>query len=78
MFGLQDGGWGGGYEDKKKSVYLKWASHFWVSVQSFIFLQRKFLLVLSGWVVWFGCVGPLDHPPPPWVSASLIWGFGFE
>ena len=52
VLGLRDaggGGWVGGYEGKNKLVYVKWASHFWLSIQTFIFAQRKFFLVL----VWF-------------------------
>ena len=36
LFGLRDGA--GGYEGKKKFAYLKWASHFWFFIESFIFL----------------------------------------
>ena len=57
VFGPRDGG----YEGKKKFVYLKWASHVWHSIQKFSFPQRK-LLVLGGGVVG---EGPLDHPPHP-------------
>ena len=46
------GGWVRGYEGKKQFVCLKWASHFWRSIQNFIFHPRKFLLLLGGWVVW--------------------------
>ena len=50
VFGLRDG-WGGGYEGKKKFMYLKCASHFWLSIQDFILPSRKFF--------GFGCVGGL-------------------
>ena len=36
-YGKGLGGWGGGYEGEKKFVYLKWASHCWLSIQNFIF-----------------------------------------
>ena len=69
------GGGGGGHEGKKKFVYLKWTSHFCLSIQNFIFPERKMFLVLGGWVGgWFGLGGgggPLDHPPTPWISTSL-------
>ena len=35
--GRGGGGWVGGYEGQQKFVYLKWASHFWLSIQNFIF-----------------------------------------
>ena len=50
-------GKGGGCEGKKKSVYLKMASHFRLSIQSFRGLA------------WVG--GPARPPPPPWMSTSL-------
>ena len=63
VFGLQDRG-GGGNEGKKKFVYLKWSPHFWLSIQNFIFPQRR--LFGFGWVgglAWG--VGSPGHPPPP-------------
>ena len=59
MLNVRPVGWGGGYEGKKKFVYLKWASHFWLSIQNFIFARGKFFAF--GW----GGVDPPDPPPPP-------------
>ena len=50
----------GRYEGKKESVYLKRASHFWLSIQSFIFPQRKLFL---GWRS--GGSKERPFPPPP-------------
>ena len=51
---------------KNEFVYLKWASHFGLSIQNFIFPQRNIFLVLGGWMVWpGGGVGPPDPPRPP-------------
>ena len=55
VLGLRDGGGG----MRAKSVYLKWASHFWFCIQNFI-VPSKFFLVLGGLVG-----GPPDHPSPP-------------
>ena len=67
MFGL-GGGRGAGYEGKKILVHLKWASHFGLSIQNFIFPERKSCLVLGGWVggwlVWPVGVGPPDQHIP--------------
>ena len=59
--------WGGWYQGKKKFVYLKWASPFWLSIQNFIFPLEENLFGF-GWGV------TPDHPPPPppWISTSLI------
>ena len=49
-------------------MYLKWAFHFCISIENFIFPQRK----LGGSVVWPWGGGPPDPPPPPpWISTSL-------
>ena len=40
-------------------VYLKWASHFGISIQNFICPSRKLYLGLGG------LVDPPDQPPPP-------------
>ena len=41
---------GGGGEGKKKFKCLKWASQFWISIQSFIFPPRGLLgCGLGGW-----------------------------
>ena len=55
----------GGYEGHKTFVYLKWASHFWLSVQMFNFPQKEFFFWL--WVSgWFGLGdGSTRTPPPP-------------
>ena len=62
VFGRRDSGGGGGYEAKKGlctgSLYLKWASHFWLSVQTFIFPSRKLYLGLGA------RVDPPEPPPP--------------
>ena len=65
MFGVRDGGGGGGMRAKKKFVYLKWASHFWLSVQNFIVLWRKTFFFCVG--AWFGLGGQVRQitPPPP-------------
>ena len=47
VFGPQDRGGDGGDEGKKKFVYLKWVSYFWL-YSEFHFPQRKFFLVLGG------------------------------
>ena len=48
------GGWLGGYEGKK-TLYVKWASHFWLSLPNFSTPERKIFLVLGG--EWFGRAG---------------------
>ena len=65
---LRDGAGGvGGYEGQQTFVYLKWASHFWLSIQNFIVSLRIFFLFLGGWVVrpGGGGGGPPDPPPAP-------------
>ena len=52
---------GGGYEGQKKFVYLKWASHCWLSIQNFIFSLRNFFWFWVGG--WFGQITPPPHPP---------------
>ena len=67
MCGLPYGWGGGGYEGKKKFVYLKWASHFWLSIQKFHFSPKEIIfgcVWVGGRVVWPGRVGLPDHPPP--------------
>ena len=55
-------GGGGGM----KFVSLKWASHFWFSIQNFTFPERKTFLVFFGAVLWpGGGRGPPDQPPRP-------------
>ena len=61
----------------KKFVYLKSTSHLWLWIQNFIFPQTPFFffLVLGGWVVWPGGMGPPDQTPPApasWISTSLV------
>ena len=60
----------GEYGDKQKFVYLKWASHFWLSIQIPFFF---------GWVVGPGGRlaqglggGPPDPPPPGGVALIFI------
>ena len=73
VFDLGDWGGGGGGDGRKKTVvYLKWASHFWPSIQIFTFPQRKIVLVLGGWVGGLGGWVRQPPPPPPWISTSLI------
>ena len=48
-------------------MYLKWASHFLLPIQNFIFSSKEFFF---GWVVCPGGVGP-PAPSPPWISTSL-------
>ena len=49
-------------------MYLKWASHFWLSIQNVIFLQRNiFWFWVGGWVG--GWVGLTDLPSPPHIPA---------
>ena len=71
----QDWGGGGAYDGKKRFVYLKWASHFWLPIQNFMFPQSKFFLVLGGWVGgWVGglaLVGGVRVPPPPPVDKHI-------
>ena len=50
---------GGGGDEGKKVVHLKWASHFWFSVQNLIVPERNIFLVLGEGV------GRPDQPPPP-------------
>ena len=54
---------------KKKFVDLKWASRCWISIQNFIFPDRKVFLVLGGRLVWpwgWGAgVHQISPPPPP-------------
>ena len=55
----------GGYEGKRKFVYLKWASPFWLSIQNFIFPRGKFFWFWVGG--WFGLawwVRQITHPSP--------------
>ena len=62
------GGWMGGFEGKKKFVYPNfWSSHFWLSIQSFIFLQRKIFLGfwVGGWFARGGGVRQTDTPLRP-------------
>ena len=40
-------GWGGGYEGKTKFVYLKWVSHFRLSIENSIFHFRTIFMVLG-------------------------------
>ena len=62
-----------GYEDKKKFVKPimptmtgpKWPGHCWLSIQNFIFPQRKIFLVLGGWVVGSLGGGVRQTPSPP-------------
>ena len=65
VVGLLDKGWVG-MRAKKRFVYLKWASHFWLSIQNVIF----FLAERFGWFWvggWFGLGGWVHQitPPPP-------------
>ena len=63
MFGFRDGV--GGYGGKKKFVSLKWASHFWLSIQNFTFPSRKFFFGF-GWVGALASArGSARSPPPP-------------
>ena len=55
----------------KSFLYLKWASHFWISIQNFIFSPEDIFLVMGGRVVGLGGGGPPDQPPPPVISTSL-------
>ena len=76
MFGLREGvcvcvSGGGRGMGKPKFVHLKWASHFWLPVQNFIFPQRIIFLVLFGWVVWSGGGGVRQINPPPPVDKHI-------
>ena len=54
-------------------MYLKWASLFWLSIQNFIFPQKKNCLVLGGWVVWPGGGGGGGQITPLlWISTCLV------
>ena len=80
-YGMGGLGWVSGYEGKKKSVYLKWASH--VCLSSHHFILPPFFDF--GWVggLGFGGGGGICQitphctlPPPAWISTSLggwIW-----
>ena len=60
---LRDGaGWRG--MRAKAFVHRKWASHFWLSIQNFILLEKNFL-VLVGWFGLGGWVRHITPPPPP-------------
>ena len=52
-----------GYEGEKKSVYLKWASHFWLPIQNFILPKGEVFLILGGRAG--GRVGGLAWWSPP-------------
>ena len=66
MFGLRDGG-GGGLRVKKKFVCLNQASHFWLSIQNFIFSQWKIDLWWVGGLAWgWGGSCQITPPPPGW------------
>ena len=56
------GGWVGRYGGRKNFVYLKWASHFWLSIHNFIFPPRTFFF---GFGRVSGLARPPDQPPPP-------------
>ena len=67
---------GRGYEGEKILVYLKRAPHFWLSIQNFIFPEKKILVVLGGgvvWPAWGGGVRQSPPPPPLWISTFLRW-----
>ena len=64
-WGLPQGG--RGYEGKKEFVYLKPASHFWISIQKFIFGQRKNIFCGLGWLgPKRGHLPSPPLPPPRW------------
>ena len=65
---------GGGYEGEKKFAYLKWAFHFWFSIQNFTFPHSSFGFGCGGW---FGQGGVGVHqiilpPQKKWISTSLF------
>ena len=62
---------GGGGEGKRKFVYLKWASHFWVYSKSYLYPEDNFLVLGVGGV-WpcGGGVSQITPPPPRWLSTS--------
>ena len=73
--------WWGGMKADKKVVYLKWASHFSLSIQNFIFFPEEHFGGF-GWVVWHGGGGqtpppfppPVDKHIPGLVSQDVGWG----
>ena len=68
--GVWPTGRGGGDEGKKTVVYLKWASHLWLSIQTFILPQRKFFF-------WFSGVSPGESGAAPGVSGGwVVWPGG--
>ena len=72
---LQDGGdgWVGGYEDKKKFVELKWASHSWLSIQNFIPPPPPRNSFLDfGWVGGLAWVVGSTRPPPPRCMSTCL------
>ena len=50
---------------ENKIVYLKWASHLWLSIQNFIFHQSSFL------VLWFGLGGWVHQINPPHTHTAV-------
>ena len=68
---------GRGDEGKKKFVYLKWASHFWISLKMPFFPRKKYVLILGGWLVWpEWVVHRITRPPPRWATRKLLCGGG--
>ena len=57
-------GWGGWVWAKKKFVYLKWASHLWLSIRNFSVSWRETFFGFR-WVGGSAWVGGSFTPPPP-------------
>ena len=54
-------------------MYLKWASHLWLSIQNFSFSLEEIFFGF-GWVgaLAWGGGSARSSPPPPWISPSLV------
>ena len=67
--------WGrGGNEGNKEFVYVKWASHCWLSIQDFFFHERKHFLGLGRWVHREAMLPPPPSAPPPPIRWSANEG----